>query len=91
MLARFAWHLLIPMAIFPGAILCSAQVDLAGLSGTVTDRAGKLNPGLLTPAGLGARDEQTSWFQRLSSMRQAYLSRRGRRRVSPETDLCEPA
>ena len=32
MLARFAWHLLIPMAIFPGAILCSAQVDLAGLS-----------------------------------------------------------
>src|SRR5579863_3670685 len=44
MLARFAWHLLIPMAIFPGAALCFAQVDLAGLNGTVTDRAGKLIP-----------------------------------------------
>ena len=43
---RAAWRLLISIVVFSCAGLCTAQVDLAGLNGTVSDSVGKLVPGV---------------------------------------------
>ena len=52
MFKQAALHLLFPILILGGAGLCSAQVDRAGLNGTVSDPAGKLIPGVHVVASM---------------------------------------
>lgn len=46
MLKQSAWRLSVSIVILSGASLCSAQVDRAGLNGTVSDSAGRVVPGV---------------------------------------------